>query len=104
MNHYEGLFILDTADSTDSVDAIIKALGTLISDNGGKVKAENKLDRRAFARVADKKHTGGFYVSLNFDLEPGKLDELRTALSKRADVFRVQITHATVPAEETATA
>lgn len=104
MNHYEGLFILDTADSTDSVDAIIKALGTLISDTGGKVKAENKLDRRAFARVADKKHTGGFYMSLNFDLEPGKLDELRAALAKRSDVFRVQITHATVPVEESANA
>jgi ribosomal protein S6 len=104
VNHYEGLFILDTADSTDSVDAIIKALGKLISDTGGKVKAENKLDRRAFARVADKKHTGGFYVSLDFDLEPGKLDELRTALGKRSDVFRVQITHATVPVEANANA
>ena len=31
MKQYEGLFILDTQDSAEGVDAIIQALGELIS-------------------------------------------------------------------------
>lgn len=97
MRHYEGLFILDTVGATESVDDIIEAIGELIGKAGGKVTGEQKLDRRGFARIANKKHSGGFYVSLMFDMEPDGLGEFKAALAKRGDIFRVQIT-LTVPA------
>ncbi len=40
MRHYEGLFILDTVATTESVDDIIKAIGKLIGTAGGKVLGE----------------------------------------------------------------
>ena len=92
MKQYEGLFILDTQDSAEGVDAIIKALGELIDSSGGKVLNEQKMDRRSFARVANKKNSGGFYVNLVFEMESGGLEEFRAALHKRPEVFRVQIT------------
>ena len=97
MKQYEGLFILDTQDSAEGVDAIIQALGELISTSGGKVLNEQKIDRRSFARVANKKNSGGFYVNLVFEMEPGGLEEFRVALRKRPEVFRVQITLANAP-------
>jgi len=97
---YEGLFILDTEDSATGVDGIIESVGTLISEAGGKVLKEQKLERKAFARVANRKHTGGFYVSLIFEMEPGQLKDFNTALAKRPEVFRAQITYA--PAEPVA--
>ena len=97
MKQYEGLFILDTQDSADGVDAIIEALGGLIGKSGGKVLNEQKMDRRSFARVANKKNSGGFYVNLVFEMEPGGLEEFRAALHKRPEVFRVQITLANAP-------
>ena len=96
MRHYEGLFILDTVGTTESADDIIKAIGELITKGGGKVTGEQKLDRRGFARIADKKHSGGFYVSMMFDMEPEALQEFKTTIGKRGDIFRVQIT-LTVP-------
>ena len=96
MRHYEGLFILDTVGTTESADDIIKAIGELITKGGGKVTGEQKLDRRGFARIADKKHSGGFYVSMMFDMEPEALREFKTTMGKRGDIFRVQIT-LTVP-------
>jgi ribosomal protein S6 len=42
--------------------------------------------------VADKKHSGGFYVGLHFELEAGALEGFRAALRKRKEVFRTQIT------------
>ena len=98
MKQYEGLFILDTQDSAEGVDAIIKALSELIDSSGGKVLNEQKMDRRSFARVANKKNSGGFYVNLVFEMEPGGLEEFRAALRKRPEVFRVQITLANTPA------
>lgn len=92
MKEYEGLFILDTEDSATGVDGIIENVGTLISDAGGKVLKEQKLERKAFARVANRKNTGGFYVSLVFEMEPGSLLEFKAALAKRSEVFRAQIT------------
>ena len=97
MKQYEGLFILDTQDSAEGVDAIIKALGELIDSSGGKVLNEQKMDRRSFARVANKKNSGGFYVNLVFEMEPGGLEGFRAALRKRSEVFRVQITLANAP-------
>ncbi len=92
MKQYEGLFILDTQDSAESVDGIVQALGVLIGKSGGKVLNEQKMDRRSFARVANKKNSGGFYVNLVFEMEPGGLEEFRVNLRKRPEVFRVQIT------------
>ena len=92
MRQYEGLFILDTIETTESVDDIIKAIGELIGEAGGKVINEQKLDRRGLARVTDKKNSGGFYVSLIFDMAPELLAGFKAALAKRKDVFRVQIT------------
>ena len=97
MKQYEGLFILDTQDSAEGVDAIIKALGELIDSSGGKVLNEQKMDRRSFARGANKKNSGGFYVNLVFEMEPGGLEEFRAALRKRPEVFRGQITLAIAP-------
>ena len=98
MKQYEALFILDTRDSAESVDTIIQAIGELIGKSQGKVLNEQKMDRRSFARVANKKISGGFYVNLAFEMEPGGLVEFRTAIRKRPEVFRVQITLANTPA------
>ena len=92
MRQYEGLFILDTVGTTEGVDDIIKAIGGLVDEAGGKVANEQKLDRRGFARIVDKKNSGGFYVSLIFDMEPDALLGFKSALAKRKDVFREQIT------------
>tara|TARA_B100001123_G_scaffold447019_1_gene603224 strand:+ start:254 stop:553 length:300 start_codon:yes stop_codon:yes gene_type:complete len=92
VRQYEGLFILDTVGTTEGVDDIIKAIGGLVDEAGGKVANEQKLDRRGFARIADKKNSGGFYVSLIFDMEPDALLGFKSALAKRKDVFREQIT------------
>ena len=40
MREYEGLFILDTEDSTTGVDGIIRDVGALIGKAGGKVLKE----------------------------------------------------------------
>lgn len=92
MRRYEGLFILDTAGSADGGPKAVEAVKKLIIKAGGKVETEQKMDRRQFERVASKKHTGGFYTNLVFELEPTAMDGLELAFKEHKDVFRVQIT------------
>ena len=44
----------------DSIDKI----STEITAAGGKVETVQKMDKRNFIRVADKKHSSGFYVNV----------------------------------------
>ena len=78
MNRYEGLFILNTAGKEESVTDIIEKVRSEIGAAGGKVETVQKMDKRPFARVADKKHTSGFYVNVIFEAAPGAIAPLRT--------------------------
>ncbi|MBC8326757.1 MAG: 30S ribosomal protein S6 [Verrucomicrobia subdivision 3 bacterium] len=95
MKRYDGLFIIDTTGQSDSVDEHITKLNGLISEAGGKVTNEQKIGRRGFVRIANKRHKGGFYVNLQFELEGGALEGLRKELDKRPEFFRAQITRST---------
>jgi ribosomal protein S6 len=103
VKRYDGLFIIDTAGQSDSVDEHITKLNGLISEAGGKVTNEQKLGRRGFARIANKRHKGGFYINLQFEMEGSALEGLRKELDKRPEFFRAQITHSTGATLELAT-
>ena len=44
-----------------------------ITDAGGKVETVQKMDRKNYARVADKKHTAGFYANVIFTSAPAAI-------------------------------
>ena len=104
MKLYEGLFILKTSgkeegakDTTDKVCAEITAAG-------GKVETVQKMDKRAFARVADKRNSSGFYVNIIFRSSESAITQLRNRFALSEDVFRVNFFVAPEPAAEAAAA
>ena len=60
MKRYEGLFILDTAAKEEGVKDAIDKISAEITTLGGKIETVQKMDKKSFARVANKKHTAGF--------------------------------------------
>ena len=70
MKRYEGLFIFDTAAKEEGMKDAIDKISAEITSAGGKVETVQKMDKKNFARVADKKHTSGFYVNVIFEIEP----------------------------------
>ena len=73
MKRYEGLFILNTAAKEETLKDTIDKLSSEITTAGGKVETVQKMDRRNFSRVADKKHSAGFYVNVIFESLPAVL-------------------------------
>jgi ribosomal protein S6 len=97
VKRYEGLFILNTTGREDGVKEAIDKIGSEIAAIGGKVETVQKMDKRPFSRITDKKHTGGFYVNLIFELEPGKLDQLRHRFVLSEEIYRVLFSVAPAP-------
>ena len=100
MNKYEGLFILNTAGKEEAVKDAIDKLSAEITSAGGQVETVQKMDKRNFARVANKKHSAGFYVNVIFEAQPSLLPQLRHRFALNDDVFRVLFTKAAPPKAE----
>jgi ribosomal protein S6 len=50
------------------------------------------MDRKNFARVADKQHNAGFYANIIFAGTPALIAQLRRKFALNEDVFRVLFT------------
>ncbi len=102
MKRYEGLFILNTAGKDETVKDTIDKISAEITAAGGKVETVQKMDKRNFSRVADKRHNAGFYVNIIFESQPSALDQLKHRLAMNDDVFRVMFSNAPAPKPVTA--
>jgi ribosomal protein S6 len=97
VKRYEGLFILETAGKEDSIKDAIDKISSEITSAGGKVETVQKMDKKNFARIAEKKHTSGYYVNVIFESEPGAVSQLKQRFALNEEVFRVMFTSAPVP-------
>ncbi len=102
MKKYEGLFILNTAGKEEGIKEAIDKISAEISAAGGNVETVQKMDKRPFARVANKKHSAGFYVNVIFSAPPGAVAHLRQRFAVNDEIFRVLFTEA--PERKTAAA
>jgi ribosomal protein S6 len=102
VKRYEGLFILDTAAKEEGIKDAIDKISAEITTLGGKIETVQKMDKKSFARVANNRHTAGFYVNIIFEGQPAILDQLKHRFAMSDDVFRVLFTNAPAPKAETA--
>lgn len=102
MKKYEGLFILNTAGKEDGLQLVIDKITTEVASVGGKVETVQKMDKKNFVRVADKKFSSGFYLNMIFEAEPAAIARMQSHFALNDDVFRVLFTIAPEPKKETA--
>jgi len=67
---YEGLFILNMAGREEGLKETIDRLSAEITKIGGKIETVQKMEKKGFARVADKKTKDGYYVNFIFEADP----------------------------------
>lgn len=99
MKRYEGLFILNTGGKEEGIKETIDAISAEITNAGGKVETVQKMDKRPFSRIADKKYTTGFYVNIIFASAPAVIATLHSKFALNEEVFRALFTEAPVVAE-----
>jgi len=91
VKRYEGLFILNTSGKEEGIKEAIDKISAEITSAGAKVETVQKMERKNFMRVADKKYTAGFYVNVIFTSPPAALAPMRTRFALNEEVFRVLI-------------
>lgn len=94
---YEGLFILNTGGKEEGIKDAIDRISADIAAAGCTIETVQKMDKRAFSRVADKKHTSGFYVNVIFEGEPSSIALLQNRFNANNEVFRVLVSAAPAP-------
>ena len=92
MKRYEGLFILNTAGAEEGVKDVLDKISAEITAAGGKVETVQKMDRKSFARVADKKHSAGFYANIIFSGAPALIPQLRSKFALNEEILRTLFT------------
>lgn len=97
MKRYEGLFILNTAGKEEGIKDALDKISAEITTAGGKVETVQKMDRKPFARIADKRHTAGFYANVIFNAAPAAIAALRSKFALNEEVFRVIFTNSPEP-------
>ena len=102
MKLYEGLFILKTSGKEEGIKETTDKVCAEITAAGGKVETVQKMDKRGFSRVADRRHNAGFYVNFIFEIDPAALSQLRQRFDLNDEVFRVLFTVAPPPKEKEA--
>ena len=94
MKRYEGLFILETAGKEEGIKDAIDKISAEITALGGKVETVQKMDKKNFMRVADKKHSAGYYANIIFEAPPSVVEQLKHRFAMNEEVFRVLFTNA----------
>ena len=97
MKRYEGLFILNTTGKEEGIKDIIDHISNDITAAGGKIETVQKMDKRSFSRVANKKFQSGFYVNIIFEAPSTTVGQLNHKFELNEDVFRVLFTEAPAP-------
>jgi len=92
VKRYEGLFILNLAGREEGVKDALDKISAEITTAGGKIETVQKMEKKAFARVADKRHASGFYANVIFDAAPATVASLQNKFDLNPDVFRVLFT------------
>jgi len=91
---YEGLFILNSAAQEMGIAEAIEKVSAEIVAEGGTIDNVQKMDKRNFARVANKKNQSGYYVNIAFEAPAGSIDKLNAKYNLSDLVFRVIFTSA----------
>ncbi len=84
---YELMFILNPSQEKEAIKKIIERITSLISKAKGKIEKVDEWGKRKLAYPIEK-HGEGYYVVINFKLEPKKVSDINRALRLSSDILR----------------
>lgn len=90
MKKYDATFIFVQTSRDEAWAKTIERMQGEITRIGGKVLDTTDHGKKTFARIQQKKESGT-YLTIRFELDPSKVNELRARYALLEEIFRVQI-------------
>ncbi len=91
MNNYEGIFIIKPEIKEEDVKNVFKAIGDMVTKNGGNIKKEDPWGKRLLAYPV-KKLKEAYYYKLDFESPSNTVAKVEAACKLNADIVRAMIT------------
>jgi len=92
MSFYEATLAIKLDVAKEEREELIKEIKSFIGDEESKeIKGIEELGVRSFAYEAEKSKEG-FFVTINFQTDPSRVQEIRKFLRAKAQVIRLMIT------------
>lgn len=89
MKKYDANFIF-VQTNQEAWAKTIERMQAEITRIGGTVISTEDLGKKTFARIQQKKESGT-YLTIRFELDPAKVNELRARYALLEEIFRLQI-------------
>ncbi len=90
MKKYDANFIFVQTGREEAWTDTIERMQGEITRIGGKVISTEDRGKKTFARIQQKKESGT-YLTIRFELDPAKVNELRARYALIEEIFRLQI-------------
>ncbi len=90
MKKYDATFIFVQTSRDEAWAKTIERMQGEITRIGGKVLDTTDHGKKTFARIQQKKESGT-YLTIRFELDSSKVNELRARYALLEEIFRVQI-------------
>ncbi len=90
MKKYDANFIFVQTGREEAWTNTIERMQGEITRIGGKVISTEDHGKKTFARIQQKKESGT-YLTIRFELDPAKVNELRARYALIEEIFRLQI-------------
>jgi ribosomal protein S6 len=90
MKQYDANFIFVQTGREDTWAKTIERMQGEITRIGGTVISTEDRGKKTFARIQQKKESGT-YLTIRFELDPVKVNELRARYALIEEIFRLQI-------------
>ena len=87
MPKYELMYIVGSQVSDDEIPKVTQEVKKYIQDGGAQVEKQEELGKRKLAYPV-KKSKNGYYVVVNFDSDPGKVNEIEHKIRTFPSVIR----------------
>jgi len=87
MKKYELMYILPNATSDELKEDLTSKINALVEKNGGVIEQIEKLGNKKLAYEIEKNREG-YYVLINFSMEPANVKALTSVLAITDNVLR----------------
>jgi small subunit ribosomal protein S6 len=91
MNNYEGIFILKPDIKEEDLKTAYKAIGELVTKNGGNVKKEDVWGKRPLSYPINKCKEAHYY-KLDFEAPSEAIAKLEGSCKMATEILRIMIT------------
>jgi len=68
--NYKATFILDTRELEEQLETLVEKLKNILSQLKAQINEIEHLGRKDFTRLTQKKHTGDFFIEIDFTASP----------------------------------